>query len=156
MKTNWSIEDFPLKEWKLKETLTYKGHWIYNWFSNMIDCELIIDDKKYKSSEVYYQCGKSLNENQYEQIRNSNSFTAKKLAQQINNSNWDNIKFNRMFKGLYEKCVQNPKFLAELKKYEQLVEWNNWNDKTWGVSIKDKLGRNAFGVMLTYLKNELI
>lgn len=155
MKINRTIEDFPIKKWELKETLTYKGNWVYNWFSNMIDCKLEVDGKLYRSSEVYYQCGKALNETQYEKIRNSNSFTAKKLAQQINNPNWEDVKFERMFKGLYEKCLQNPKFLEELKKHEQLIEWNNWSDKTWGVSVKDNLGRNALGVMLTYLKNNL-
>ena len=66
---------------------------------------------------------------------------------------------------LQYQLLQNEVFLLTLKRYETIIEFNNWNDKTWGVPLprnpKDVIvgnnysGRNALGVLLTLLKNNL-
>ena len=154
---NWTIDDFPMKKWKSPKDLIYKGNWIYNWFSNFELTPIECNGMLFPSVENYYQFSKIDNPTLIEtkQFTSITPSNAKQLGRRIKIRNdWEHIKFNVMFTGLITKIKQHSDFKAKLLATEgDIIEWNNWNDKTWGVSIADDQGRNALGVMLMYLRD---
>ncbi len=68
----------------------------------------------------------------------------------------DKIKLAVMYIGLYWKFSipeWKEKLLATNK--EAIIEWNNWSDKIWGVSIQDNKGDNWLGKLLMQIRNEV-
>jgi ribA/ribD-fused uncharacterized protein len=105
---------------------------------NFLPCKFVIDGITYSSAENYFQCAKTINEQDREKILNSGPGDACQLAGQTIQlrSDWQSVKANEMYKGNLAKFQQND----DLKK--KLVEsgtgsihftepeetfWNHWN-----------------------------
>lgn len=153
---NWTIEDFPFKQWELTKKLPYRGKYVDNWFSNFAPSIIDIDGKRYESVENYFQACKATNESDHELIRTASISDSKKLGRKIQlMPTWELDKYNFMFKALIAKCEQYPEFLLRLDEEDEIIEWTNWGDQIWGVDVKTKMGRNALGIQLMYLRDNL-
>lgn len=147
---NW--EQYRPKEFQ------WRGVWIFNWFSNMITWPFVLDNIRYKSVENYYQAHKTEDKKKFMELVACSPEKSKMLAKTRNfpmRPNWHLLKIGVMRTALKAKIEQNPDFKAQLLATEgPIIEWNNWSDRFWGVEIKDNLGHNNLGKLLTELRDE--
>ena len=152
------LNNLFMKNWeKYKIDLEYKNGWVYNWFSNMIEVNIEIDGVLYRSVENYYQSQKVLNEDDKKIIMLLRPHRCKRQVKFYDIRNdWNSIKDEVMKKALEAK-FSIPEWKEKLlnTKNEKIIEWNNWNDKYWGVSIFDNLGHNKLGLMLMEIRTNL-
>lgn len=135
--------------------LTYKGKWIYNWFSNMELDPIIIDNIEYPSVENYYQSQKTLDLIKRRQFETCNPSYSKKLGKSVKlRDDWEQVKFNVMEKALRIKFAPGTSWYNKLKETQgEIVEWNNWNDKIWGKTLDGK-GENHLGKILMKIRDK--
>lgn len=77
-------------------------------------------------------------------------------------ADWEDVKFDVMWKVLRAKFEQNPEAVRVLLETGQrpIYEGNTWGDRIWGVTrntvnAAEWVGRNALGVQLMALRREL-
>lgn len=129
---------------------------VSNWFSNMISSNIEIDGILFSSTENYYQSQKMLNEKDRRYIASLSSYQSKLECRKFPiRKDWEEVKVSIMKRGLIEK-FKISKWNALLKDTENdpIIEWNNWNDKFWGVSIFDYKGKNQLGNLLMEIRSE--
>lgn len=147
-----------MRNWKKHKpsNFNYKGRWILNWFSNMTLVDLYIDGKIWPSSENYFQAMKSLKEKDRERIRNLTPQDSKQEGKKVElRPDWEVIKEHVMIKALLVKFAPGTKQRELLDKTapDPVIEWNNWNDKEWGVDVATCLGDNLLGIALTNIRD---
>ncbi len=134
-----------------------RGNWIHNWFSNMLPAEIWIDGKKYPSTENYYQSMKTLDPVQQDAVIAATPNKSKKMGRLVTKRpDWELVKYEVMKTALRAKFnipEWRDKLLATGE--EMIIEWNNWGDRTWGVSVTDNLGDNLLGQALMEIRGEL-
>lgn len=159
---NW-IQHRPKK-------FTYSGRWIDNWFSNMVPVEnLVIRNIDWPTTEHFYQYVKisltdpELAQNLIKARHRTTPQATKHLARKVSkkwfdkmDKHWDSIKLRVMEEALIAK-FQLPEWKEKLLATgtEPIIEWNNWNDKFWGVSIHDNIGENNLGLLLMKIRDSL-
>lgn len=162
---------------------TYKGKYIDNWFSNMIPVDIELFGYKYNSVENFYQAMKSSLPLEHTLIARSTPFEAKQMGKNVSKpfeylvddenlilvfdyylSNLDGInnlskiektKLTIMFIGLLTKFEQEEWKNKLLNAEEVIIEWNNWGDTFWGVSVKTNKGHNWLGRLLMLVRENL-
>ncbi len=134
----------------------YDNGWVNNWFSNMTKVDIEIDGKIYKSTENYYQSQKLENWKDRLYIADLDPHISKKEVRNYNiRKDWDDVKIDVMKKALIAKFTKPYwKTLLLSTDNEPIIEWNNWNDKFWGVSVKDNKGQNHLGNLLMDIREE--
>jgi len=148
-----------MKNWEqYKKNIVFsKNGWVDNWFSNMIETDIEIDGEIYKSVENYYQSQKMTNDKDRKYIASLSPHESKTKARFLSiRDDWNKEKFNVMRKALDVK-FRLPYWKKKLISTgnDKIIEWNNWGDKIWGVSIHDNLGHNRLGIMLMEIRSEL-
>ncbi len=114
----------------------------------------------YPTSEHLYQVFKTLTLPRNEQkfwvekiLSNPSPFHAKKVAKKlpIETEAWNEIAYHCMSVTVFQKFHQNEhlKNLLLNTGSIELVEFNSWNDITWGVNIETGEGKNQLGKILT-------
>ncbi len=113
------------------------GKWIDE-FDNFFICEFIVDGVIFCSSEQYYQYQKS-NDPEYHKklFSTTNQGQIYRIGRFCNlPSNWEDIKYDAMYKANYNKFSQNinlKKMLLETKGsirfQHSSPQWNEWNGK---------------------------
>ncbi len=104
---------------------------------NFLPCKFVINGITYSSAENYFQCAKTINEQDREKVLNSGPGEESELAGQTVQlrPDWESVKVDEMYKGNLAKFQQND----DLRK--ALVEsgtgsihftlstpfWNHWN-----------------------------
>lgn len=129
-----------------------------NYFlSNMFECEILYKGFTFKCSEALFQACKACNIEDFMKFVGLNGFEAKKLGRCIKlRKDWNDIRVNIMYEVLKLK-FSNPELKAKLLATgnEELIEGNYWNDKFWGVSLKDYEGDNNLGKLLMRIRKEI-
>jgi ribA/ribD-fused uncharacterized protein len=123
----------------------------------MTICILNIDGIIYNSTENYYQAMKSLDDHERRKIAGMAPNKSKRYARTIQlRPDWEEVKYEVMKKALLAK-FSIPEWRDKLLATgdEMIIEWNNWNDKIWGVSIKDYEGQNLLGKCLMEVRDIL-
>lgn len=130
---------------------------IKNWFSNMLllDAPFEEDGNKYYTVENYYQAHKFIGFKR-SFVSKLDPYKAKRFAR---DNKWDVFPFDKL--GVMEKALK-IKFAKETYWWTQLmatgsdeiVEWNNWNDKYWGKDVNSKEGENHLGKLLMKIRDE--
>ena len=140
-----------------KDSKNSQGY--YEEFSNFTASSVKIVDEmdiKYPNVENYYQASKSLDKAERLKFVNISAYSAKQLGKSIKlRSDWDNVKYDVMRKGLSQK-FSDPKFMQILQstKGKQIIEWTWWGDKIWGMNLQSQ-GNNALGKLLMELRDGL-
>lgn len=143
----------------IKEFLEQNKYCI-NWFSNMVilDDAIKYDGNTYNSVENFYQAMKTLDKNERKKISLLNPYSSKQYVKKIEiRSDWKDIKLKVMEFGLRKKFKKGSTWLEKLKSFPyDIIEYNNWNDKFWGVCVFTDEGENHLGKIITKIKSEYL
>lgn len=130
-----------------------------HFLSNFYPSPFILNGVYYPTVEHYFQASKTTDPVMQEKIINAPTpAKAKMLGKKCRiKTDWNNIKYNVMFDGVYAKFSQNVELLDKLLNTPDylLVEKNSWNDKYWGVDINTGYGLNKLGEILKEVKRHL-
>lgn len=140
------------------ESFEYNGKWIKNWFSNMVYSPITIDGITYLSVENYYQAMKSLDKGTQIAISQVAPNMAKQMGRRIKplRPDWEDVKYTIMKEALIVKFMESPWKEKLLDTGNSIIiEWNNWRDKIWGVTVDDGLGQNLLGKALMEVRDLL-
>jgi len=139
------------------EHFEFRGLYIDNWFSNMTPVKIEVDGILYNSVENYYQAMKTTDLTEQRVIARESPAMAKRIGRRTTHlrSDWEDVKFEIMLKALRAK-FNIPEWKDKLlgTNDEILIEWNNWSDKIWGVTLDGK-GNNLLGKALMQVRDEL-
>jgi len=131
----------------------------YRWLSNFWMSPMIIDGKTFVSNEQWYVYNKTTDEKARKHImRLSKSRDIKRMGRTVKlRDDWDSIKVNAMWLGLYAKFTQNKELKEKLIATgdQQLIEGNRWGDTFWGIDLRTNEGENCLGKLLMKLRSEL-
>lgn len=138
-----------------------------NWFSNFAPAHIFMRDFSYPTVEHAFQAAKTLDIKERKHIANMGSpGAAKKAGRNVKlRPEWEEVKLAVMWICLCAK-FSDEYWYKELKLTgeEQIVEWNSWGDKIWGIPCHqvdnglwvpyEKLrGENLLGRLLMYCRN---
>ena len=133
----------------------------YTFLSNFTYCPIEYDGIRYPTNEHFFQAMKSLDREERKRIAACETpGRAKRMGRQVElRGDWEEIKTDIMMLALRLK-FSDPIFKAKLLETgnEELVEGNNWHDRTWGVCICDECGgqgQNLLGQLLMELREEI-
>ena len=141
------------------ESFNYQGNWIDNdWMSNFTRCRIVHEGIEYPSVENFYQAMKTLNPELRKGVAQMSASHAKRWGRRTElRSDWEKMKVSIMLTGLALKFSQEP-FKTQLinSNPDELIEWNNWGDRFWGVDISDNKGHNMLGECLKLVRLNLL
>lgn len=116
----------------------------------------------FTSNEHFYQAMKFSKDSVHRlEVSNHPSKGLKKYVNSLKGEwrkDWDVIKLDVMLYGLrYKFSEYNPTLKRKLidTKDTELVEYNWWNDKFWGVCLKTGEGENNLGKLLMQVRKEI-
>jgi len=130
-----------------EKILFYSRKKEYGFLSNFEPSLMIIDGRKYKTNEHYYQSQKAISEEIREWIRTAPTpFLAMRGGRSLRaweiEQNWESMKEVIMLKGLREKFSQNyPLRKKLLDTGDATLHEDSPKDKYWGIKGKDRLGK---------------
>lgn len=131
----------------------------YEFLSNFYVCPVEFEGVIYKSSEHAFQAAKSLDPEVRKHIASRETCGhAKRAGKRIKplRDDWDYIRDSIMEEIVRDKFTRHEdlkkKLLATGDK--ELIEGNHWNDKYWGVSLRDNKGQNKLGQILMKIRKE--
>lgn len=161
------INDVHLQTYIPPTTYKMEGKWIYNWFSNMLD---IGDPVHYRGRttrilECAFQSAKNpdypLGEKRTPLIDilmkdRTDGRTAKRIGSPKSGMielrpNWEYMNVAAMDYFLRQRWSSTSLLMAHCpdeRSIDDLVEWNNWGDRRWGVPISTGTGRNVLGRLI--------
>jgi ribA/ribD-fused uncharacterized protein len=130
-------------------------------FSNFEPCEVELDGEVYPTVEHAYQAAKSLRPEDRAKIRRARTpGMAKKLGRVFGlRRDWEEIKFDVMRGLLEQKFVQEPWRSRLLEHQGEIVEWNYWHDKIWGMCVCTDCrgkGANHLGRLMTEIRETIL
>lgn len=152
--------------------LPSRGRWHFNWFSNYqpFDVPLAVpiigtDEVLYfKTVENFFQAMKSDDPAIWRQFENVTPAKAKKMGQSPSRGGIITLRPNYsdamaimiMEHALRWKWQPGTSWHEKLMATgdDEIVEWNNWNDKRWGRTIWKSEGTNWLGWLLMKLRAE--
>jgi len=147
--------------------ITYdeKGR-IKNWFSNMLPMDEPYEYQGilYRTSENFYQAMK-LPKDRIDlrtEIAAMNPYKAKTAIRDrkkyLWREDWESDKLAVMEYILRIKFAKGTSWAAKLLATgnEEIVEWNNWNDRFYGKDIRTGVGENNLGKLLMKIRDELL
>lgn len=129
----------------------------YGFLSNFYECEIVYGSLKFRCVESAYQALKSKDFEVRKMFESLNGSESKSLGRKIKlREDWNEIKVDVM-RYLLRIKFKNKELRDKLLKSgnEELVEGNWWNDKFWGVSLKDGKGKNMLGKLLMEIREEI-
>ncbi|UUW39758.1 putative GTP cyclohydrolase II [Vibrio phage VPMCC14] len=115
----------------------------------------------FKTNEHFYQACKFTDYNHIIEVANHPSKGLKKYVNSLKSEwrdDWDDIKLSIMEIGLkYKFSEHNPTLRQKLieTKDVELIEYNYWNDKFFGVCLKTGEGENHLGKLLMQVRKEI-
>lgn len=133
----------------------------YSFLSNFarFDTTMIYDGIVFYTNEHFYQAMKFKDKGVRKKISEHPSKGLKSFCSQfVIREDWENIKLDVMEYGLRFKFSDyNPTLKAALIATEgvELIEYNYWGDKFWGVCSKTGEGLNNLGKLLMAIREEI-
>lgn len=162
-----TINDYPILLVKPTDDdimWIFTGRW--NLIDNFAPTPVTVDvgrgEQAFPTSEHAFAAAKAVNMHEYLPIATATSpGLAKSLGHQcVLRADWEEVKFEVMWKILLAKFDQNPDAVQVLRetRYRPIYEGNTWGDRIWGVTRGKGttwVGRNALGAMLMELREML-
>lgn len=133
----------------------------YSFLSNFTTFEtvMVYDGVTFHTNEHFYQAMKFKEKDIRKQVSNHPSKGLKNFCSRFSlRTDWEAIKEDVMEYGLRFKFSDyNPNLKRSLidTKGIELIEYNYWGDKFWGVCSKTKQGQNKLGLILMKIRQEL-
>lgn len=133
----------------------------YRFLSNFYSAAFFIGKYEYPSVEHYFQSEKTSDTAEKENIISaSTAKQAKILGRKCKmRRNWNELRYDIMRKGVFEKFNQNRILKQKLLKMDYfLIEGNTWHDNTWGVCFCNNCpgyGQNLLGKILMEVRSIL-
>ena len=128
----------------------------YFFFSNFYDSPFILNDRKWKTVEHYYQAQKSKDFNIQEIIRNfEKPGEAARYGRTLPNlrKDWERVKVKYMYNGVYAKFDQNPELLWKLLKTgDEEIHEDSPKDEIWGWRNN---GKDYLGLVIMKVRENL-
>lgn len=137
----------------------YRANEKYGCFSNFSKHSFVYNQIFYKTSEHFFQAHKFLSKQDFEDVLNSKSaFEAATIGRDRSRSlrdDWEQVKMDIMYVGVYEKFKQNIDILEILRDSgsEEIIE-NTTDDMYWGCGYNGS-GKNHLGKILMKVRKEL-
>ena len=129
------------------------------WSGDNQNLNLLIDGKRWRTTEHYFQAMKYQDEERQEQVRRKvfprEAFDFTRAQGNQARADWEKVKEGFMLHALREKAMQNRQFRQTLEDTgnKVLVE-SSHQDGYWGYG-KDKNGLNRLGYMLMQVRDEI-
>ena len=124
------------------------------------DTPMFYSTHMFITNEHFYQAMKFKDKETRDKIANHPSKGLKQYCSQFAiREDWEDIKKEVMWYGLsYKFSHSNPTLRQSLINTNdiQLVEYNYWGDKYWGVCSKTGVGENNLGKMLMDIRKQLM
>lgn len=140
--------------------MIYKFREKYGWLSNMATCRVVVYGKTFESVENAYMYLKKPDDKEWGEFCMKNPPNKVKTASkdiEIRND-WEDVKLKVMYNLLIQKYTTEP-FKTKLLETgnENIVEGNYWNDKFWGVDLKEtpNIGENWLGRLIMDIRNKI-
>jgi ribA/ribD-fused uncharacterized protein len=129
----------------------------YYFLSNFYRAPFVLNNRLYRSVEVFYQASKATNEEDHEMLRQHPDKGLKRAARNIQlRADWEKAKYNIMWTGLWYKFHSHPDLMDRLVAIEEpIVEHNYWHDNYWGSCLCQKCGdrgQNVLGRLLAEIR----
>lgn len=135
-----------------------KQKYCINWFSNMrkLDYPIVYQGLEYQTVENFYQAMKTEKNDlkTREKISRMPPFKSKSFNDyKFDAERWSKIRLSVMEYALKIKFSKDTSWGQKLLNFNGgLIEWNNWGDKFWGISIFNGEGQNNLGKILEKLQ----
>jgi len=140
-----------------------RKEWIKNWFSNMVPLDQPFEYRLYyttalfKTVENFYQAMKANSDQEFLKIADMPPFQAKNYwRSHIPYPLTEEDKLSFMEYGLRQKFAPGTSWFKKLMETgdEEIIEFNNWGDRYWGVDVRDDKGENHLGKLLMKIREE--
>ena len=140
--------------------------WVRNWFSNMLPSDkALVDDMgiEYHTTENFYQAAKMPDRARRIRLANMSSFESKKAVRtpefRVTPEEWNAFESRKLLvmeDAIRQKFSPGTSWFTKLMATgdEEIVEWNNWNDRYWGKTL-DGVGENNLGKLLMKIRADL-
>lgn len=129
----------------------------YYFLSNFYPCEILWEDKVWRTSEHIFQAMKTRDTFMQESIRKAPTpGKAKRFGREVKISpDWNDVRADYMYRIVLQKFKQHPDLRKKLLATgdEVLVEGNHWGDTFWGVYNGE--GENRLGKILMRVREEI-
>lgn len=128
----------------------------YFFLSNFYEVPIEYDGIYYFNSEAAFQAQKTTDLKIHHVFADLNASEAKKMGRKVSlRPDWEQVKETIMYDICKAKFSQNISLKQRLLDTgnEELVEENNWGDKTWGKVNGE--GKNLLGKILMRIREEL-
>ena len=128
----------------------------YFFLSNFYQAPVCVDGIIYRNNEAAFQSLKTTDINIRREFAELDPSVAKRKGRRIKlRSDWEKIKYIKMYSVCYAKFTQNPDLKEKLLQTgdEILEEGNDWGDKIWGTVNGE--GENNLGKILMQIRKEL-
>lgn len=123
----------------------------------MVPSPIYINGLTWPSVENYYQAMKTTDPEQHRRFAKLTPSQSKLEGRKLKlRSNWEDLKYSFMKEAVRTKFLVpfwRDQLLASGD--DMIIEWNNWGDKIWGVTINDNEGQNLLGKCLMEIREEL-
>ena len=130
----------------------------YKFLSNYYETRIRYDGFIYQSSEAAFHAQKTDDLDEKLKFSTLTPPEAKFKAKNMEiREDWDKIKDNIMYSIVYNKFKQRKDIRDKLINTGNaiLIAGNTYNDKYWGVSLKDGKGLNKLGLILEKVREQL-
>ena len=125
--------------------------------SNFYPSPIRINNEYYLTGEHAFQAAKTDNKMERDEIAAADTpGKAKKMGRKVTlRPNWEETKYAKMRAIVEAKFTQNPDLAQKLIDTgdAELIEGNNWGDRTWGTV--DGAGKNWLGEILMLVRDKL-
>lgn len=134
--------------------ISFRGQ--YAFLSNFYDATITYAGLTYQNSEAAFQAQKCVQDYDKKKFCNLNPSEAKRLGRRVQlRSDWDSIKYRKMYEIVKAKFEQNDELRENLIATgdAHLEEGNTWGDRIWGTV--NGIGENHLGITLMKVREEL-
>lgn len=168
--------DLALRQYALSGPLAYRGRFVHNWFSNFDACGQPVSYRGHQSPrlEIPFVAAKNPDAMVVAPCGGEMPFItrvfacaspseAKRLGAPRKRGgiidprpDWDGVNIAAMDLFLRQRWQPGTRDAHRLAGMTgPIVEWNNWRDDRWGVTIGNCRGRNALGLLLDKIADEI-
>ncbi|MFC4236094.1 hypothetical protein ACFOY8_12725 [Thalassospira xianhensis] len=169
------MEALPIRKYCDDPYVEYSGRWVDNWFSNLKAIGAPVRFRGFETNTLEFAYVAAKNPEMSHAIQGGRVLTfaeavfqaetaaeAKKMGLGVQSGRWKFTCLAAMDSFQRQRWAPVPgnevwvqKLLDEAQA-GPIIEWNNWSDLRWGVCVERSRGRNALGLLLSSIAQEIV